>query len=107
MSAIVAADIPLRAMTRMAASWMEWMRNSWTTSSFDLAAMSNALNERSVNQNSWSVVNGAAENIRERFHRRGADAVLLAGHLVAKDDVAILDHTGLRGASFSSAAEVL
>src|SRR5437868_3358741 len=32
---MVAALMPLRAMTRNAASWMDWMRNSWTTSSFD------------------------------------------------------------------------
>src|ERR1051325_4870361 len=54
MSCMVAAAIPLRAMTRMAASWMEAMRYSWTTSSLDLAGMVRSLNERSVNQNSGS-----------------------------------------------------
>src|SRR5581483_10244387 len=55
-SAIVAADIPFRAMTRIAASWMEWTRYSETTSSFDLDRTVSPLNERSVNQNPESAV---------------------------------------------------
>src|ERR1043166_1351704 len=46
--------MPLRAMTRMVASWIDWTRNSWTTSSFE--RMFIALNARSVNQNFRSEV---------------------------------------------------
>src|SRR5687768_9736431 len=58
--------MPLRAMTRMVASWIDWIRNSWTTSSFDFGCMFRPLNERSVNQNFRSAASKQAVNVERR-----------------------------------------
>src|SRR5947209_8229582 len=86
MSAIVASFIPLREMTRMAASWMEWTRYSWTTSSFDLTmTIQNdpfrSLNGWSAYQNFRSVRCGAASLLDGGVHlERSRDRrVLLRG----------------------------
>src|ERR1051326_8996716 len=71
--------MPLRAMTRMVASWIDWTRNSWTTSSFE--RMFTALNARSVNQNFRSEVKeeGAGDTEDLQYDRREWRQVMKVG----------------------------
>src|SRR5690349_8186075 len=68
-SCMVAAFIPLRAMTRMAASRMDWMRNSWTTSSLDRAMVHAA--ERTVSESEFPV-SRCDEAVTDALRYKGA-----------------------------------